>query len=66
MTTLADTLDQYAAEASTSTPRAVAIRRAYMAGALAALTSKAPREQLLAEVIQFGRAIGTPAEKAQG
>jgi hypothetical protein len=42
-----------------------AIRRAYMAGALAAITSKAPREQLLAECIQFGRAVGTAAERAQ-
>ena len=41
------------------------VRRAYMAGALAALTSKAPREQMVAECIQFGRAIGTAAESAQ-
>lgn len=65
--TLADTLEQY--EADQPPPTATFIpsvmrRRAYMAGALAALTSKAPREQLLAECIQFGRVIGTPAEKS--
>jgi len=67
MTTLADTLEQYEADqpppTSTFIP-SVMRRRAYMAGALAALTSKAPREQLLAECIQFGRVIGTPAEKS--
>ena len=45
-------------------PPSVMRRRAYMAGALAALTSNAPREQLLAECIQFGRVIGTLAEKS--
>mgnify|MGYP000275817260 FL=1 len=42
-------------------------RRPFMAGALAAillLRSGVPRDQLLAECIQFGRAIGTPAERA--
>lgn len=65
MTTLADTFDQYAAQASTAAPRDIAIRRAYMAGALAALTSKATREQLLAECVQFGRVVGTAAEKSR-
>jgi len=40
-------------------------RRVYMAGALAALLlvrSGVPLEQLLAECVQFGRAIGTAAE----
>lgn len=41
------------------------MQRAYMAGALAALTSKAPRDQLLAECVQFGRAVGTAAERAK-
>ena len=40
------------------------LQRAYM-GALAALTSKAPRDQLLAECVQFGRAVGTAAERAK-
>lgn len=42
-------------------------RRAYMAGALDALRlmqSGVTRDQLLAECVQFGRAIGTPAERA--
>ena len=41
------------------------VARSFMAGALAALTSKAPRDQLLAECVQFGRAIGTAAEQAR-
>lgn len=43
-------------------------RRPYMAGALAALLlvkAGVPREQLLAECIQFGRVVGTPAERAK-
>lgn len=65
MTTLADTLNDYAPDrAAPGSVADVAIRRAYMAGALAAITSKAPREQLLAECAQFGRAIGTAAETA--
>ena len=42
-------------------------RRAFMAGALACMVlqqSGVPRDQLIAECIAFGRAIGTPAEKA--
>jgi hypothetical protein len=41
-------------------------RRAFMAGALTAvelLRAGATREQLLAECVSFGRAIGTPAER---
>lgn len=41
---------------------ALLLQRAYMAGALAALTSKAQREQMLRECFDFGRAIGTAAE----
>jgi hypothetical protein len=63
---LADSLDEYAhSRAAPGSVADQAIRRAYMAGALAALTSNAPREQLLAECVQFGRAIGTAAERAQ-
>lgn len=43
-------------------------RRVFMAGALATLTllkAGVPRDQLLAECVQFGRAIGTAAERAQ-
>jgi hypothetical protein len=42
-------------------------RRAFYAGALTALDlirSGVPREQLLAECVQFGRAVGTAAERA--
>ncbi len=43
----------------------VAIRRAFMAGALAALTAHSySRDQLLAECLAFGRGIGTAAERA--
>lgn len=43
-------------------------RRAFYAGALTTLEllqAGVPREQLLAECIAFGRAIGTPAERAE-
>lgn len=56
--TLSESLEHYESQASTSPPRDVAVRRAYMAGALDALTSKAPRESMLAEIVQFGRAVG--------
>ncbi len=42
-------------------------RRAFMAGALATLEllrSGVPREQLLAECVAYGRAIGSAAESA--
>lgn len=42
----------------------VAIQRAFMAGALAALTTKAPYQSMLAECVQYGRTIGTKAEAA--
>lgn len=64
--TLTDTATFYAAENTEPGSTAEArLRRAFMAGALAALTTKAPRDQLLAECVQFGRAIGTPAERAK-
>lgn len=63
--TLADQLEEYAADhAAPGSIADTAVRRAYMAGALAALTSQRPHDQLLAECIAFGRAIGTPAERA--
>ena len=63
MTTLADLLTEYATTyAAPGLVADTAVRRAFMAGALAALTSKTPREQLIAECVQFGRAIGTKAE----
>lgn len=65
MNTLADQLDAYAADnAAPGSVADAAIRRAYYAGALAALTTRAPREHLLAEVIAFGRVVGTVVERA--
>lgn len=63
--TLTEEAQSYAMDRATTPAQLTALQRAYMAGALEALTSKAPREQLLAECIQFGRAIGTAAERAQ-
>ncbi len=42
-------------------------RRAFMAGALTAcelIKAGVPREQLMAECVQFGRVIGTQVERA--
>lgn len=63
--TLHEQAAEYADDRSAVNADRVLMQRAYMAGALAALTSKAPREQMLAECVQFGRAIGTAAERAQ-
>jgi|GEM_PF-3804768 hypothetical protein len=66
MTSLTEQAELYSAEKSAPGSYAdAAIRRAFMAGALAALTTKAPREQLLSECVQFGRAVGTAAELAK-
>lgn len=68
-TTLAEALDDYApAVAAPSTPADLAVRRAFMAGSLAALAliqhqGRRPSE-LLAECIAYGRSIGTAAETA--
>jgi len=63
--TIPEQAAEYANDRSAVHADRVLMQRAYMAGALAALTSKAPREQMLAECVQFGRAIGTAAERAQ-
>ncbi len=63
--TLTEEAQSYAMDRALTPAQLTALQRAYMAGALEALTSKAPREQLLAECIQFGRAIGTAAERAK-
>ncbi len=63
--TLPEEAQSYAMDRALTPAQLTALQRAYMAGALAALTSKAPREQMLAECVQFGRAIGTAAERAQ-
>lgn len=62
---LAEKLDAYAADkAAPGSIADVAIRRAFMAGALAALTSDRTQKQLLDECVAFGRALGTAAERA--
>lgn len=63
--TLTQQADEFAQAAEGLQIPGVAVRRAFMAGALAALTAHSySRDQLLAECIAFGRAIGTPAERA--
>lgn len=64
--TLTDQLETYAADKSAPGSIAdVAIRRAFMAGALAALTTKGrTRDELLAECVAFGRGVGSRAERA--
>ena len=66
MTTLADQSKTYADEVADTAHGQhlleTLLQRAYMAGALAALTSKAPRDDLLAECVAFGRSIGTSHE----
>lgn len=61
---LPEEASSYSMDRATTPAQYTALQRAYMAGALAALTSKAPREQLLAECVQYGRVIGTLAEKS--
>ena len=65
MTTLTEQADTYAENHRDYEAIELHLRRAFMAGAITALTSKQPREALLAECLQFGRAIGTAAERAQ-
>jgi hypothetical protein len=65
MTTLQQALEAYEADQlahDVAQRQRIQIRRAFMAGALDALTSRQPRETLLAECVQFGRAIGSRAE----
>ena len=57
MTPLVEKAEEYAEPLAEDLHRVV--RRAFMAGALAALTTKAPRETLLSECVQFGRAVGS-------
>ena len=63
MTPLAEQATAYAEEVSAVRDERVKLRRAYMAGALEA--ARHPPAQVLRECIQFGRAIGTEAERAQ-
>lgn len=61
---LTEEAQSYAMDRATTPAQLTALQRAFMAGALAALTSKAPAEQLRAECFGFGRAVGTAAERA--
>lgn len=64
--TIADKAAEYADDVSAVATERVKLQRAFMFGALAALTSKDQNTvQMLAECIQFGRAIGTEAERVQ-
>lgn len=63
--TLADQADKIAAAAEVLALPPVAIRSAFMAGALAVVTSnRPPHDELLAECLAYVRSIGTPAERA--
>lgn len=63
--TLTEEATAYAADRATTPQHYASLQRAFMAGALAAMTSKDQNTaQMLAECVQFGRAIGTPAETA--
>ena len=68
MTTLAESFQRYEADQEhqhTVRPLSVERRRAYMAGALDALTTKnITREQLLAEIVMYGRVVGSAVEAA--
>lgn len=69
MTTLADSWSEHAQSlpGDLTAAELVRARRLYMAGALQAIVllgKAATREQLLAEISGFGRAIGTTAERA--
>jgi hypothetical protein len=61
-TTIAEAWDRHEAE----TGAAPTARRIFYAGALAAATSGLTREQLLAELVAYGRSVGTAAESAPG
>lgn len=60
--TLSEQSAQYAAETTSGESLGMLLRRAWMAGAVAALTSNAPRDVMLRECLEFGRSIGTATE----
>ena len=63
--TLIEAAEEYAAERTAVEAEALRIRRAYLAGALAAATDKRPREHVVAELVQYGRTIGRDVERAR-
>lgn len=65
--TLTEEAQSYAMDRATTPAQLTALQRAYMNGAqqvLLALKNGATQEQLSAECRQYGRAIGTAAERA--
>lgn len=64
--TITEQAAAYADERSAVKKDRIALQRAFAAGALAAITSTQTREQMLAELVQFGRTIGSAVEIAQG
>ncbi len=64
--TITEQAADYATERTTLDGGRIALQRAFAAGALAAITSTQTREQMLAELVQFGRTIGSAVEIAQG
>lgn len=62
--TLTEAAAEYAAERTAVEAEALRIRRDFLAGALAAATDKRPREHVLAELVQYGRTIGSAVERA--
>lgn len=69
MTPLHESAQEYAADAAAAargiTPLETLLVRAFMAGACAAASSREPRADLLAECVQFGKAIGRALEAAR-
>lgn len=62
---LVEQAQEYAAEkAAPGSVADRAVQRAFMAGALAALTSKAPHD-VIRECLDFARTIGTAVERAR-
>ena len=62
--TLHEAALEYAEDRTVVAANRALMTRAYMAGALAALTSKTPRDQLLRECVDYGRTVGTALETA--
>lgn len=63
--TLIDQAEAYAADITAVQQDRAKLKRAYLAGALAAATDRRPREHVVAELVQYGRTIGTAAEAAR-
>lgn len=63
--TIVEAADQFIGDRlPLDSPEARLTRMAYMAGALEALTCERPREHVLAELVQYGKTIGSAVERA--